>query len=202
MTSEADLIAHCRKGDQSAINELFKQHYPGALRTARRIVPTEADAEDMVQSAFCSALQHLDRFRGEASFSTWITRIVMNKCLMELRDPWHKRRQRDGNPPANGPVREAQSLSPSPDRYTLDREVHTRLEVALAKMPAHLRTAFGLYAISELPLREVAATLDLSLAAAKTRVFRARKLLRVSLAKEAGIAGRCRPLADPSRRRN
>ena len=68
------------------INELFAEHYKTCLRTAYRILRSRADSEDAVQTAFCAAFQAFHGFRGESTFKTWITRIVVNCCLMQLRD--------------------------------------------------------------------------------------------------------------------
>jgi len=68
------------------INELFAQHYKASLLTAYRLLRSKEDSEDAVQTAYFSAFRHFHGFRGESSFKTWITRIVVNCCLMQLRD--------------------------------------------------------------------------------------------------------------------
>ena len=65
-----------------AINKLFAEHYKASLRTAYRILRSKEDSEDVVQTAYCAAFRHFHRFRGESSFKTWITRIVVNCCLI------------------------------------------------------------------------------------------------------------------------
>lgn len=70
----------------------FAQHYEASLRVARRILRSREDSEDAVQTAYCAAFRNLHTFRGEASFKTWITRIVVNCCLKQVRKrrarPW------------------------------------------------------------------------------------------------------------------
>ncbi len=178
-TIERTLIAQCKKGDRAAISELVEQHYARALRTARRIVRSDEDAKDMVQAAFCSAIQHLSGFRGDASFSTWITTIVSNRCLMELRDPWKKRARLFSLTEATS-AGKAVSTESSPYKYTYQREVVTQMGAAISRLPADLRVT--LYVYSDLSVQEVASSLGLSLAAAKTRIFRARKCLKISIA--------------------
>src|SRR5580704_4795411 len=87
---EPDLIAAAKLGDGAAIAELFERHYPSSLGVARRILRSEEESQDAVQSAYLSAFRHLRSFRGDAAFKTWITRIVTNHCLMRLRQPWRR----------------------------------------------------------------------------------------------------------------
>src|SRR5713101_6403906 len=79
-------VTEARLPQGDAINELFSQHYKVSLRTAHRILRSKEDSEDAVQTAYCAAFRHFHRFRGESSFKTWITRIVVNCCLMQLRE--------------------------------------------------------------------------------------------------------------------
>jgi RNA polymerase sigma factor (sigma-70 family) len=69
-----------------AINKLFAQDYGASLRTACTVLRSRPDAEDAVQTAYCSAFRNFTKFRGELSFKTWITRMVVNCCLMQVRD--------------------------------------------------------------------------------------------------------------------
>jgi len=97
---ESELIADGRNGDRQALSELFERHYRSSVRAARRILHSDEEALDAVQSAYLAAFQHFGSFRGEASFNTWITRIVKNQCLMYLRRPerrvWAKLEEEGG----------------------------------------------------------------------------------------------------------
>src|ERR1700730_3255435 len=86
-TPEPQLIGDARDGNRDAIAELFRRHYTHSLAVARRILPAQDEFLDAVQSAYLSAFRNFQSFRGDASFKTWITRIVLNQCLMRLRDP-------------------------------------------------------------------------------------------------------------------
>ena len=79
-------VNEARLSQGDAINELFCHHYKVSLRTAYRLLRSKEDAEDAVQTAYCAAYRHFHRFRGESSFKTWITRIVVNCCLVQLRE--------------------------------------------------------------------------------------------------------------------
>src|SRR5436305_4002308 len=83
--SDEVLVANCTNGDESAFNELMKRHHPTALKVAYSIVKNRQDAEDEVQNAFWKAYRHMHQFNRDAKFSTWLTRIVVNQCLMKLR---------------------------------------------------------------------------------------------------------------------
>src|SRR5271155_1377789 len=89
---EPELIAACKRGDRAAGTELLGRHYASSLRLARGILRSEEESWDAVQSAYFLALRHIRNFRGDARFKTWITRIVMNECLVRLRE---RKRRRD-----------------------------------------------------------------------------------------------------------
>jgi RNA polymerase sigma-70 factor (ECF subfamily) len=179
---ETELIARCRQGDQPAIAELFRRHYGASLRRARGILRQPDDAQDAVQTGFFLAFRHLGDFRGEASFKTWITRIVVNCCLLQLREArrratWVPLEDRYG-------MRGTDILpsgAPTPEKSAWCGEISSALSVAVANLPQHLREAYTLFAISGLPLREVAMALGLTVSATKTRLFRARAGIRMSL---------------------
>src|SRR5580692_4854496 len=179
---ELELIAHSRQGDQAAISELFQRHYSLCLRLARGILRSEDESQDVVQSAYVSAFQHFVDFRGESSFRTWISRIVINRCMVQRRSP----RQRAGwlyldeQPPG----RRSESLasnSPTPEKSAYSNEINSALSRAVSRLPANLRDAFTLYCVSGLSVKEVADALGVTQAAAKTRVFRARAKVRMQL---------------------
>src|SRR5580704_5421902 len=89
--SEAELVRDARNGNREAMAELFRRHYPHSIGVARRMLPAQEEFLDAVQSAYLSAFQKFQSFRAEASFKTWITRIVLNQCIMRLRAPYRRR---------------------------------------------------------------------------------------------------------------
>ena len=176
--SEIELIAHGRRGDQAALTELFGRHYASCLRVARVILRSNDDSQDAVQAAYLLAFRHLRRFRGDACFKTWITRIVVNCCLMQLREA---RRRASWVTLEDLHGRGADALasrSPSPETVTWSGEIASALSEAFARLPKNLSETYGLYATSNLSLKEVAAQLGLTLPATKTRVSRARAGMR------------------------
>ena len=179
---DSELIADCKRGDDAALSELFQRHYPYSLRLARGILRSEEESEDAVQSAYLSAFQNLQSFRGDATFKTWITRIVTNYCLMRLREP--RRRinwvNLDGEGASGGSTMLA-SQEPTPETSTLRGEIASAVSEAAARLPRSLREVFNLHAVSGLSLKNVAAATSLTLPAAKTRLFRANTRMRLIL---------------------
>ncbi len=178
---EVELITHGKRGDRAALAELFGRYYPSSLRLARGILRSEEDSQDAVQVAYSSAFQHLHSFRGDACFKTWITRIVVNCCLMQLRE---RRRHvacvyMDDLPGGRG-ADILHSPEPTPEKNTWRREITSAISYAVSRLPKPQREVYSLSA-SGLPVKEIAAMLGLTLPAAKTRLFRARAGVRLHL---------------------
>jgi RNA polymerase sigma-70 factor, ECF subfamily len=177
--NESELIAKSKEGDTGAIEELLHRHYPSSMRVARNILRQEDDAQDAVQAAYFVAFRRLENFRGESSFKTWITRIVVNCCLLQLRDArnrlnWVQVEDWNG-------VQGLASQYSSPEQHAWSSEIGSALSTAMARLPKHLREPYTMFTVAELSLQEIAATLGLTMAATKTRLFRARAWMRTSL---------------------
>jgi RNA polymerase sigma-70 factor (ECF subfamily) len=182
--SDEQLLSRARSGDQVAFGELCLR-YAGMLKQRIvRIVRNREDAEDVLQETLLSAYRHLDTLRGTCRVSTWMTTIGINTSLMILR----KRRsmpeiiseqvsgdgQRFESPEFRDP-----RLNPE-QRYIADQTID-KLCGIMRRLPAHVRTVMDLYCMKELRLKDAAAILGISEAAAKSRVVRGRKRLRRSL---------------------
>ncbi len=112
---EPELVSDAGSGDGDAMAELFRRHYPHSVVVARRILPAQEEFLDAVQSAYLSAFQNFRSFRAEASFKTWITRIVLNQCLTRLREPGRHRIALSLDQPGPGgalPIIAVDSLTP------------------------------------------------------------------------------------------
>jgi RNA polymerase sigma-70 factor (ECF subfamily) len=178
---ELDLITYGKHGDKAAMAELFSRYYSSSLRLARGILRSEEDSQDAVQVAYFSAFRHLHSFRGDACFKTWITRIVMNCCLMQLRE--RRRRIACTNLDDLQGGRGADTLAsaaPTPEKYTWRREITSAISHAVSRLPKPQREVYNLSA-SGLAVREIAAMLGLTVPATKTRLFRARAGVRLHL---------------------
>jgi len=182
LKSDFELMAEGNRGNQAAVGELFERHYVSSVGLARIILRSGEESGDTVQMAYLSAFRNLDAFRGESSFKTWITRIVFNNCLMQLRASrrrvnWVQLKDLETGPEQSRLV----SRRPSPEESAWAREIGSACSGAVAKLPGNQREAFNLHAASGLSIREVATVLGLTEPAAKARIFRARTRLQSSL---------------------
>jgi len=180
--SDSELIAQGRNGNTQALSELFERHYSSSIRAARRILGSDEEALDAVQSSYLAAFEHLRTFRGDAQFRTWISRIVQNQCFMYLRR--FDRRNLRTNPDENE-IRAAQfavaQRTPTPEDLAWRREVARALSDAAATLPKHLRDVYTLCGPAGFHIREAAAMLGLTMSATKTRLFRAHLRMRSTL---------------------
>jgi len=160
------------------------------LRVAVGILRDAADAEDQLQNAWVQAWQHLGGFAGDSRFTTWLTRIVMNQCLMRLR----KNRRVQFlymDAPAPGEEKVAFQLrdkNATPEQGLGRTQVTGLVRREIRRIPPILRHVLVLREVNQLPMPEVAEQLGISLAAAKSRLLRARQELRLRLEKCCGPA--------------
>ncbi|PVH29155.1 RNA polymerase sigma factor [Pararhodobacter oceanensis] len=188
--AEADLITGARQGQEASVRELVRRMNPRLFRVARGIVASDAEAEDIVQEAYLKAFTRLDNFRGEAQFSTWITRITINCARMHLR---RAHPQQDYDTVAEDD-RQASAILAFPGQHPDRPEValgraqmRVYLEDAVAQLPRDLRLPFLMFESEDMSIRAIARDLQLNPITVKTRLFRARRRLRQSL--EARLKG-------------
>ena len=175
---EGQLISRARNGDEGATAELFRRHYTHSISVARRILPAQEEFLDAVQSAYLSAFRNIQSFREDASFKTWITRIVQNQCLMHLREPDRHARMLSFDDPGGGARPTIAADSPTPEDLVLRAELAQAIANATAKLPKRLNDVLTRYTYSELSIGAIAKALGLTVPATKTRLFRARSLVR------------------------
>ncbi len=192
-TDGAELARRIAQHDEAAFVALMRRYNRTLFRVARAILKNGADAEDVLQESYLLAYRHIADFRGEAKLSTWLTRIVVNQALA-------RRRGRHGArtvvPFSNLHADERVTAEPmgfddSPDSPELSgsrAEIRNLLERAIEGLPVAFRTAFILREVDELSVAETAECLSISEATVRSRLFRARGLLRESLARELDLA--------------
>ena len=184
------LVSLCQEGDQAAFDELMRRHQMSAMKVAVSIVRDRQDAEDEVQNAFWKAYEHINQFQRDAKFSTWLTRIVVNQCLMRLRQV---RRARfayiDDSEGEDIAAADLKDVRPSPENLLGVTEVATVLEAEIKRTPPLLRNVFLLRDVENKPMPEVAEKLGISVAAAKSRLLRARAELRSRMRRHYGDMG-------------
>jgi RNA polymerase sigma-70 factor (ECF subfamily) len=181
---DAAAISQVLAGNPGAFEELVRKYDRRIYRVTLAITQNKEDAEDAMQDAFLKALEHLDQFAGEARFSTWLTRIAVNEALQRLR-----RRSRFES--LEEPVEVGDSLvpqqveewRPNPEQLYEREELRDLLERAIAALPAIYRTVLVLRDVEHLSNEEAAEALDLTVAAVKSRLLRARLMMRDRLAR-------------------
>ncbi len=186
--SEADLAGRVAARDPVAFEVLMRKYNARLYRVARAILRDDTEAEDALQEAYLAAYAKIGGFRAEATLSTWLTRIVINEALGRLR-----RRKRDGVVvPFSGAEKtedEETAIVPddesdSPETAALRGELRGLLERRIDALPVAFRTVFLLREIEEMTVDEVARSLDIPEATVRTRLFRARALLRDALSRD------------------
>jgi len=184
---EAQLVSAAKNGDQPAFVELCRRYGPSLKRKIRRIVRNREDTEDILQDTFISAYKNLAGFRSKSSFHTWITTIATNNSLMLLR----KRRNRSetcfGLITNDGKELETLELSdpwPNPEQLCAKREASHRLAQAVRILSPGFRVLVERYHHDEDGLLDAANSIGITVAAAKSRLLRARNVLRRHLKSE------------------
>ena len=164
----AALVDRARRRDPAAFRDLFHAHVGAVHRVVRRMVGAREDVEDLVQTTFVEAFRSLPDFRGDALFSTWLTRIAIRVTMRAVR------RRHPGTSSLDEMAEQA-SATPGPERVTSARETLVLVEALLAELRPKRRAAFVLHVLEGYSMEEVAAILSASTAAVKVRVHDARR---------------------------
>jgi RNA polymerase sigma-70 factor (ECF subfamily) len=184
---DAELVARTGRGDQAAFEALMRRYNSRLFRVARAILKDDSDAEDALQDAYLQAYRRIGEFRGEAQLGTWLTRIVVNQALMQLRKQKRNRvvvpfRERSGPPAVDQEIEDvADKNGESPSSAALRAEVRRMLEQRIDELPVAFRTVFVMREVEDMTVQETAACLSIPEATVRTRLFRARAMLRQSL---------------------
>jgi RNA polymerase sigma-70 factor (ECF subfamily) len=172
-----EVIARAKLGDRAAFDELVKATYQKVHGLALRLTGNEHDADDVVQDTYVRAFRSLVKFRGDARFSTWLHRITANSASTLL-----GRRNRHRHDDIDEVIDLADRREANDPEYALQNDaVSVRLRRALDSLPERLRNVVVLRDVHGMSHREIAAELDISEAAAKVRLHRARARLRDGL---------------------
>jgi RNA polymerase sigma-70 factor (ECF subfamily) len=183
-TDDAGLVRLAQEGDSEAFAELVARYENSIFRLARNITQNAEDAEDVLQETFLKAFEHLDEFRGDSKFYTWLVRIAVNQALMKLRKRKSDRSVSLDETFDTGEdtlVREIAVWAEDPERLYSQEELRQILASAIESLPPIFRTVFALRDIEELSTEETAQILNLSVPAVKSRLLRARLRLREKL---------------------
>lgn len=188
-TADAELVARARGRDEAAFRAIMQSNNRRLYRLARGILRNDGEAEDVVQETYVRAFTHLENFRGDSSLATWLGRIAINEALGRLR------RQRlavewTSLPPG---VLKAQIIrfplsapSEDPEKSMAQREIQHVVEHAIDELPEAFRIVFMTRVIEGMNVEETAELLRLKPETVKTRLHRARTMLRENVEKKIG----------------
>ena len=188
-TGDLDLIRRALARDETAARAIMQANNRRLYRLARGILRNDGEAEDVVQETYVRAFTHLKDFRGDSSLSTWLSRIAMNEALGRLR------RQRPSVELSSLPqgVLEAQiiqfpltSAADDPEKSMAQREIQHVVEGAIDELPEPFRIVFITRVLEGMNVEETADILDLKPETVKTRLHRARAMLRDNVERKIG----------------
>jgi RNA polymerase sigma-70 factor (ECF subfamily) len=180
---EAALVAAAQAGNATCFETLVRRYERRIFRLANSIAMNEGDAEEVTQEAFFRAFQHIEDFKGESRFYTWLVRITINEALMKLR------KRRPGQVSLDDPIateggyvpREIEDWEPTPEERYSQNELANILSGAISELHPRLRVVLQLRDVESLSTQETASLLRISASAVKARLLRARLALRGKL---------------------
>ena len=184
-------LAAAKRGDSAAFEVLCKQSANTVFRVARRIMRNDEDAEDVVQESFQRAFIHLNGFKGNSRFSTWLFRIAINAALMKLRKKhrlWEVSMDESGEPEQLSSRLDVEEQGPNPEQLYAQKEQQRILSEAMNELTPGMRKAFELRELDERSTEETARMMGISVGAVKARLFHGRRKLRERLKGHVGSA--------------
>jgi RNA polymerase sigma-70 factor (ECF subfamily) len=187
-TADAELVVRARNQDEAAVRSIMQSNNRRLYRLARGILRNDSEAEDVVQETYVRAFTNLEHFRGDSSLSTWLSRIAMNEALGRLR---RQRPSVEWNSLPQGAL-EAQIIqfplsSPDdPEKSMAQREIQHVVEHAIDELPVTFRLVLVTRVIEGMTIEETAEVLGLKPETVKTRLHRARSMLRDNVEKKIG----------------
>ena len=183
-TDDESLVKAARKGELAAFEELVFRHRDPIYARAFSMTRNEQDAVDLSQEAWIKGWQRLGQFQGESSFTTWMTRIVINLCLDHLRR--QKRHRTDSieamDDEGGGVERQMPVVTVNPTAGLERAELRQKIDGALGQLSAEHRTVLVLHEFEEMEYKEIARTVGISVGTVMSRLFYARRRLAALLA--------------------
>ena len=183
MIDEHLLVEQARNGERDAFRQLVELYQVKIYRLAYDLTGNGMDAEDLSQDVFVKAFRSLQNFRGDAKFGTWLYRITVNTCFdhrskksLSMSTPLSHTEQEDDAAP-----REPAGTGILPDQAAEASLIQKNIELALEQLTPREKTVFMLRHYHDLPLKEIAETLEISLGSVKTLLFRAVRRLQEEL---------------------
>jgi RNA polymerase sigma-70 factor (ECF subfamily) len=182
--ADEQLVRSAQKGDMAAFEELVARHRDKIYARAYSMMRSEDEALDVSQEAWVKGWQRLKQFQGESSFVTWMTRIVINLCLDQLRK--HKRQKAESieqmAEDSGGVERQMPVVAANPTEGLERRELRARIDRALNQLSYEHRTVLILHEFEELEYKEIAKRMQCSIGTVMSRLFYARRRMANLLA--------------------
>jgi RNA polymerase sigma-70 factor (ECF subfamily) len=186
-TADEDVVKRVLGGETALYEILMRRYNQRLYRVARSILRNDGDAEDVMQEAYVRAYEHLNQFAGQAKFSTWLTKIAVYEALGRLRRQGRTENLDSVLDSDRHVMARMTSDTRDPERQAYDHELRIVLEGAIDSLPETYRLVFMLRAVEGMSVAETAGCLDIGVEAVKTRLHRARSLLRKDLQQRAGV---------------
>ena len=178
------LVRAAQRGDMAAFEELVARHRDKTYARAYSMMRNEEEAVDLSQEAWVKGWQRLRQFQGESSFGTWMTRIVINLCLDQLRK--QKRQRTESieamNEESGGVERQMPVVTVNPTAGLERSELRQRIDRALGQLSYEHRTVLVLHEFEEMEYKQIARTMGCSIGTVMSRLFYARRRLAALLA--------------------
>lgn len=189
MTDCTQLIESILRGETAGFARIVEAHKRLVTQIVFRMIPSEADREDICQDVFVKVFQNLSQFRYESKLSTWIARVAYNTCLNFI----EKKRPvlYDDIGTQQSGLDDRASENQSPAEWVDARRQAARLSEEIDKLPTLYGLVLSLYHLQEMTYAEIGAILKLPDGTVKSYLFRARKMLRDSLGAGVGVEGLC-----------
>ena len=188
--SDAAIVDRVRGGDTALYEILIRRHNQRLYRTIRAILREDKDVEDVMQQAYVDAYLHLDQFKGEAQFATWLTRIAVNRAIRAGRGEQRHLSLVSSDNDHDSAIERAPATDLDPEHTMYGRELKDVLESLIDDLPEPFRVVFVLREVEGLSTAETAASLSINEDTVKTRLHRAKRLLRDQLERQLGPAAR------------
>jgi RNA polymerase sigma-70 factor (ECF subfamily) len=179
--TDEELVKRAQADDERAFGELVTRYESKVYSLAMKMLRNPEDAEDVLQDTFLRAYRGIKSFKGNSTFSTWIYRITANSALMRLRKKQLPQVSIEDSDEREAPISIA-DWAPGPAEQLLNQEMQKTMDEAIESLPPEFRQVFILRDVEELSNADVAEILDLSVAAVKSRLHRARLKVRNRLA--------------------
>lgn len=181
---DESLVKSAQKGDMQAFEEMVRRHRDKIYGRAFSMMRNEEEAVDLSQEAWVKAWQRLVQFQGDSSFATWITRIVINLCLDQMRK--NKRTRAESiealNEESGGVERQMPVVEVNPTEGLERGELRARIDKALAQLSVEHRTVLVLHEFEDLEYKEIAKKMECSIGTVMSRLFYARRKMGALLA--------------------